>query len=83
MVRLPDVWPNALSGLGERVVLSPELARGFATADLAVGSTLIEVKASVDPAEYLDAWLDQLLGYLLCDRLNIRGIPERAGSGRA
>ncbi|MBA8926811.1 hypothetical protein BC739_004017 [Kutzneria viridogrisea] len=50
--------------------MSPVLAPGFATADLIVGLTLVEIKNYLDPAPYLQCWLDQALGYVLLDRWN-------------
>ncbi|GLY80591.1 hypothetical protein [Actinoallomurus iriomotensis] len=62
---------NELNQLGERTIISPPVAVGFAAADLSIGRTLVEVKASADPTEYLHIWLNQLLGYLLLDRFDI------------
>jgi len=61
---------DRLQELGERVLISAEIVPGFATADLVVGLTLVEIKTYADPSPHLDAWLDQLLGYLLLDRWN-------------
>jgi hypothetical protein len=60
-----------LKQLGERAIVSPSLAPGFATADLSIGRTLVEVKASTEPAQHLRVWMNQLLGYLLLDRFDI------------
>jgi hypothetical protein len=60
-----------LQGLGKRVIIAPPLAAGFATADLAIGRALVEVKASSEPAEHFPTWLNQLLCYLLLDRLDV------------
>lgn len=54
---------------GEKVIVAPELASGYAVADLIIGRTLIEVKLAAEPtAEDLLVWLRQLLGYVLLDR---------------
>lgn len=60
-----------LMKLGERTVIAPSLSPGFAIADLVKGRTLVEIKASAEPAKHCDAWLNQLLGYLLLDHLDI------------
>ncbi|MFC6881537.1 MULTISPECIES: hypothetical protein [Actinomadura] len=62
-----------LQQLGRQTIVALPLAPGFATADLAVGRTLVEIKASTEPTHHLQVWLNQLLGYLLLDRLNIFG----------
>jgi hypothetical protein len=56
-----------LMDLGERVVLSPQLAAGFGIADLIVGHCCVEIKAVLEPAEWFGQWLNQLLGYALLD----------------
>lgn len=64
-----DHGRTALLGLGETVVIAPELAKGFGVADLVIGRTLIDVKLAVEPtAENAVQWLRQLLGYVLLDR---------------
>ncbi|MFC0111438.1 hypothetical protein [Kibdelosporangium aridum] len=60
-----------LRRLGERVLVAPELAPGFAVLDLVVGRTLVEIKTSADPDKFLDQWLDQVMGYLMIDRWNV------------
>lgn len=67
-----------LQPLGERVLISPQIVPGFATADLVVGLTLVEIKTYAQPAPHLDAWLDQLLGYLLVDRWDTLRIKQLA-----
>lgn len=54
----------------DKVGVAPVLADGFATADLIVGRTLLDVKVWYDPAPYLAKALNQVLGYLLLDRLD-------------
>ncbi|WP_143061008.1 hypothetical protein [Saccharopolyspora shandongensis] len=53
---------------GGTVLTSPELAAGFATADLITDQTLIEIKTAAQPETLLDKALNQILGYVLCDR---------------
>lgn len=55
----------------QKVKVAPILAPGFAKADLVVGRTLIDIKVWRKPAEYLHHALNQVLGYLLLDRLNL------------
>ncbi|MEU5852903.1 hypothetical protein [Saccharopolyspora shandongensis] len=52
---------------GGTVLTSPELAAGFATADLITDQTLIEIKTAAQPETLLDKALNQILGYVLCD----------------
>ena len=67
-----------LRTLGDRVIVSPVLAPGFATADLVVGLTLVEIKNYLDPAPRLQCWLDQVLGYMLLDRWNTLHLSQVA-----
>ncbi|MGI5207469.1 hypothetical protein ACQEU6_38555 [Spirillospora sp. CA-108201] len=60
-----------LTKLGERTVIAPSLSPGFAVADLVEGRTLVDIKASAEPAKHYGAWLNRLLGYLLLARFNI------------
>ncbi len=53
---------EALRGLGERVLLEPDLVAGFARLDMVIGRSLVEVKCSAEPGPYLQQGLDQLLG---------------------
>ena len=62
---------ECLSGLGDRVIVAPELGNGFGIADLVIGRTLVDIKVTKDPAAHVDQWLRQLLGYVLLDRHNI------------
>jgi hypothetical protein len=57
-------------GLGERVILAPDLAGGFGIADLVVGRSLVEIKTVLEPAGRFGPWLNQLLGYILLDWFN-------------
>lgn len=61
-----------LLGIGaeDHVLVSPVIVPAFATADLVVGSTLVDVKVSANHATEMAAWLDQVLGYWLLDRWN-------------
>ena len=56
-----------LTGLGDRVLLAPELAGGFGIAHLIAGRSLVEIKTVLEPAPWLGHWLNQLLGYVLLD----------------
>ncbi|MEU9870124.1 hypothetical protein AB0C87_19990 [Actinomadura sp. NPDC048021] len=51
--------------------LADEPAHWGLLADLVKGRTLVEIKASAEPAKHCDAWLNQLLGYLFLDHLDI------------
>jgi hypothetical protein len=57
-----------LTGLGDLAAVAPVLAPGYGTADLVIGTTLVDVKVLTHPADELHACLDQLLFYLLLDR---------------
>jgi len=62
---------QALLDLGEKVVVSPELASGYGVADLVIGRTLVDVKLAIEPTdEDVAVWLRQLLGYVLLDRFD-------------
>ena len=85
LTMLTDLWGGylrhgraALHALGGLVRPQVVLAPGFAIADLLVGHTLVEIKTSSDPGDYLTSWLDQLLGYLLCDRFDTLAITHLA-----
>lgn len=67
-----------LPSLGERVVVAPVLAPGYAQADLSIGRALVEIKTYLDPAPWLPTWLDQLLAYTLLDRWNLLRIDTLA-----
>lgn len=56
-----------LTGLGDHVVVAPVLAPGYGTADLVIGTALVDVKVLTSPADDLHACLDLLLFYLLLD----------------
>jgi hypothetical protein len=56
-----------LTGLGERIVLAPELAGGFGIADLIAGRCLVEIKTVLEPGQWFGRWLNQLLDYVLLD----------------
>ncbi len=60
---------RALLGLGEKVVVAPELAHGYGVADLVIGQALVEIKLAIEPTtDDMAAWLRQLLGYVLLDQ---------------
>ena len=69
---------HQLKGLGDRVVLAPELAGRFGIADLVVGGSLVEIKVALEPAKGLGQWLNQLLGYVLLDWFDILHIDALA-----
>lgn len=45
-----------------------KLINGYATADLVLGSTMIDIKCSVDPEPKLAEWLRQVVAYALLVR---------------
>ncbi|OJF10537.1 hypothetical protein BG844_31475 [Couchioplanes caeruleus subsp. caeruleus] len=58
-------------------VVRPVFDDAFAIGDLVLGDTLVDVKTYVDPISSLSAFVDQSLGYVLCDvedRFAIRSI---------
>lgn len=57
----------ALLALGPTVAVQPALAEGAARADIILGTTLVDIKLYYDPADSLEAILDQLLTYVLAD----------------
>ncbi len=65
---------EALLGLGERCVVQPVFDDAFAVGDFVLGETLIDVKVYVDPVPALPTFLDQLVGYVLCDGADTFGI---------
>jgi hypothetical protein len=70
--RYLDRGRRLLLGLGERVVVAPELAGGFGLLDLVIGRTVVDVKlASAPTVEEVMVWLRQLLGYVVLDRLGV------------
>lgn len=54
--------------LGKEAASSPVMARGFATADMVVGQTIVDVKAQRKPADKMRETFDQVLCYALLDR---------------
>jgi hypothetical protein len=56
-----------LFDLGDRVLLSPQLADGFGVADLIAGRCIVEIKVVLEPDKRFGQWLNQLLGYVLLD----------------
>lgn len=54
-----------LRALGAHASLSPWLLWGWAQADLVVGRTLIEIKAAAASRVSIDAWVDQIVRYVL------------------
>jgi hypothetical protein len=67
-----------LTGLGERILLAPQLAAGFGIADLVAGRTLVEIKTVLEPAGHFEQWLNQLLGYVLLDWFDALGLDTVA-----
>jgi hypothetical protein len=68
---------SALAQLGGPCVIRPVFDDAFAVGDLVLGGTLVDVKAYLDPGPSIGAFVDQLLGYVLCDiedRFRIRAI---------
>jgi hypothetical protein len=68
---------TALAQLGKPRVIRPVFDDAFAVGDLVLGSTLVDVKAYLDPGPSIGAFVDQLLAYVLCDiedRFQIRAI---------
>lgn len=63
-------------GAGDRVIVGPEIVPSFATADLVVGSTLVEVKVSTKHETMMPWWLNQALGYVLLDRWDVLRIDR-------
>ncbi|GIE36079.1 hypothetical protein Ait01nite_091240 [Actinoplanes italicus] len=57
----------ALVALGSPRVVRPVFDDAFAIGDLVVGGVLVDVKAYLDPSPSIGAFVDQLLGYVLCD----------------
>lgn len=53
--------------LGKPITIRPRFADGFAVGDLIAGRTLIDVKLTADTTGKLQSWLDQVVGYALCD----------------
>lgn len=73
-----DLWTRylqcgreQLDKSGQRVLMAPHLAPGFAIADLVLDSTLVEIKTVLDPVRDLDIYLNQVLGYALLDQWDI------------
>lgn len=63
---------RALLGLGEKVVVAPELGHGYGVADLVIGHALVEIKLAIEPTtDDMATWLRQLLGYVLLDQHDI------------
>lgn len=81
---LETLWHNyvtsghaAIAQLGRPRVIRPVFDEAFAIGDLVLGGTLVDVKTYLEPAPSLGAFVDQLLGYVLCDvedRFAIRSI---------
>jgi hypothetical protein len=67
----------AISELGGPRIIRPVFDDAFAIGDLVIGGTLVDVKTYLEPALSMGAFVDQLLGYVLCDvedRFVIRSI---------
>jgi hypothetical protein len=65
---------DQLAALGGPATAAPAFIEHWADGDLVVGDTLVDVKATVRPLPLEQAWLDQLLGYVLLDRGDWYGI---------
>jgi hypothetical protein len=66
-----------MARLGGPRVIRPVFDEAFAIGDLVLGGALVDVKAYLEPASSMGAFVDQLLGYVLCDvedRFAIRSI---------
>ncbi|RSM35742.1 hypothetical protein DMB66_60415, partial [Actinoplanes sp. ATCC 53533] len=67
----------AMARLGGPRVIRPVFDEAFAIGDLVLGGTLVDVKTYLEPAPSMGAFVDQLLGYVMCDvedRFAIRSI---------
>jgi hypothetical protein len=65
---------DQLAALGGPATAAPAFIEHWADGDLVVGDTLVDIKATVRPLPLDQAWLDQLLGYVLLDRGDWYGI---------
>jgi hypothetical protein len=66
-----------MARLGGPRVIRPVFDEAFAIGDLVLGGTLVDIKTYLEPAPPIGAFVDQLLGYVLCDvedRFAIRSI---------
>jgi hypothetical protein len=54
-----------LDALGQSVDVGIKLVDRYATADLLIGSTMIDIKCSIDPAPKFGEWLRQVVAYAL------------------
>jgi hypothetical protein len=74
---------SCLTSLGDRAIVAPELGNGFGVADLVVGHTLVDVKLVAEHTVIdVQAWLRQLLGYVLLDHhdaLHLNAIAVYSG----
>lgn len=57
-----------LDALGQPVDIGIKLIDRYATADLLLGSTMIDIKCSTDPSPKLTEWLPQVVAYALLAR---------------
>jgi hypothetical protein len=60
-----------LDALGQPVDIGVKLIDRYATADLLLGSTVIDIKCSIDPVPKLTEWLRQVVAYALL-------VPDRS-----
>ena len=58
---------DQLADLGSPATIAPMFVQAWADGDLVLGRTLVEVKVTKNPLPLRDAWLNQLLGYVLLD----------------
>ncbi|GAA2521136.1 hypothetical protein [Winogradskya humida] len=67
----------SMARLGGPRVIRPVFDEAFAIGDLILGGALVDVKTYPEPAPSMGAFVDQLLGYVLCDvedHFNLRSI---------
>jgi hypothetical protein len=64
---LAELGYDQLAALGGPVTVAPLFVQAWADGDLVLGRTLVDVKVTKNSLPLRDAWLDQLLGYVLLD----------------
>jgi hypothetical protein len=77
-VALAERGYDQLAALGGPVTVAPLFVQAWAEGDLVLGGTLVEVKVTKQPLPLRDAWLNQLLGYLLLDYGDWYGLRQVA-----
>lgn len=63
---------------GERAIISPDIAVGFALADLVMNHVVIDIKAQSRPQQTLGKTFDQVLMYALLDRHDVFNLQKVA-----